>query len=479
MEIKKIKIITPNKKATHAESFPMAPPVLAYLAALVPGDIDVELFDTTKDPIDYDSHSDLVCISFMTPMAQQAEKIARRFREKGVRVVVGGNHPTFNPNEVKQFADTVFIGEAEDNFPKMFEHLKNDEFYDFYICGDYDYIPNLDQLNGKVFHLKHRPTLDNSPIPRKDLLKNKYRFDTIQTTRGCPFACDFCSVTLAQGGKIRSRPLEVVKKEVQSLGKTFFMIDDNCFTAPHIVEILKELIKSKKKRLWGASGSLSVVNHPKCDEILKLAAKSGLRLLMVGIESVEKANLLSCNTAKKIGHKGEPNIEFTKNAIKKIQSYGITVVGFMMFGFFDEEGTIFEKAYRFIKETNIIPLPGIVQLLPKTKLYYRHQDYLIPRRLGQYDLFGEPFITHYINKLTPYELESGLLNIEKKMYSWRRIFTQLIHTKPGGAQVLSLAILLAMRRISRYYLKKLEEIRLPDEEQLLAPKFLELKKAAE
>ena len=469
MKLEKIKIIAPDAEITHNESFPIAPPILAYLAALTPPEIDVTVFDLSRQKVDYDEPVDLVCISCMTPMATQGEEVAREFKKRGIKVAMGGHHPTVRPLEVKEFADYVFIGEAENTYPKFIEDFKNDTTHDFYMCGEFEHTKNLP---GKVYHLKERPDLKNLPIPRRELIKPKYRFDTIQTTRGCPYACDFCSVTEFFGNTMRTRPIEEIDKEIDHLGPLFMNLDDNCFGYPkENIEFFKTLINKKKTRKWIGSGSLSIVNHPKCDEILSLAAKSGLCFLMVGIESLDSETLKDNHISAKLGHKGEPDNEFTKRAIKKIQSYGIVVWGFMIFGFSDEKPDIFEKAYQFIRETHIVPCPAVLNILPETKLYHRLKDYAIPSR--GYEANAGPLATFYINHLRPYELEDGVAQLQKKAYKVRNIFRRVIRTRPLLNMLVSVPIEFKMRKIYKGYFNIKDRYKLPDNEQLLASEFIQ------
>lgn len=201
--------------------------------------------------------------------------------------------------------------------------------------------------------------------------------------------------------------------------------------------------------------------------------KSGLRLVQVGIESLDPKSLEKNNISQKIGHKGVPDIEFTKKAIRKIQSHGIIVWGFIIFGFMDEDIEIFRIAEKFCDETNIVPCFAILNLLPETKLHETYKDYLIPSR--GYDAISAPFATMYVKNMYPNELEDRTNATQIRQYEWGKIIRRLFHTRPRNV-MMSLMIQVAMRDIFGTYSKWMHEYRLSDEEQLLADEFMNLKK---
>jgi len=189
---------------------------LTSIAALTGDGWDVSILDENVEPIDFSASTDLVAISIMTPLAKRGYEIADSFRQKGVPVVLGGIHPTMMSNEAKNHANAVVIGEAEEIWPQLLDDFKKGHLKSLYkhekVCN----------LNGLL-------------IPKRELLNRKAYFfvNTIQTTRGCPFNCDFCSVTSFFGQSYRTRPVEEVINEIKQMEPGFlFFVDDNIVGSP-------------------------------------------------------------------------------------------------------------------------------------------------------------------------------------------------------------------------------------------------------
>ena len=180
---------------------------LTTLAALTPPDLEVRIMDENVEPIDFDFRPDLVAVSLMTPLAPRGYEIADQFRSRGIPVVVGGVHATMVPEEAAEHADAVVIGEGEILWPEVV----------------------VDFIKGKLkkYYLTDlRPPLDSLSLPRRDLLRRgAYLFqNTLQTTRGCPNDCDFCSVTTFYGNTYRFRPVAEVLQEIGALkGNLIFL----------------------------------------------------------------------------------------------------------------------------------------------------------------------------------------------------------------------------------------------------------------
>ncbi len=284
----------------------LSPPMaLPILAALTPPGWDIHLVDEHVEAVDLHEEADLVAVSLMTSAAPRAYAVADAFRARKIPVVLGGMHPTALPEEALRHADAVAVGEAEPLWGRILED---------FAAG---------RMQG-VYRSEHRPDLAGQPLPRRDLLKtDRYLVpNLVQTARGCPHACTFCSVSPVFGRKYRFRPVDEVVEEIRGLKtRTIGFSDDNIVASPkRAAELFEALVPLKLQ--WAGQGDLSMADHP---DLLKLMYRSGCRAMFVGIESISQESL-------KASHK-RPNVGLDlERAIKTIHRHGIDIVASFVFG---------------------------------------------------------------------------------------------------------------------------------------------------
>lgn len=187
------------------------PPLnLPYLAAVTPKHYQINVIDENIEPFEFQK-ADIVGITAYTATVTRAYQISQMYRKKGIYTVMGGIHVSMMPDEALRYCDTVVVGEAEGVWPKVLEDFEADNLKDRY----------------KGAWL----SLENLPIPRRDILKNSYySWGSIQTSRGCPMSCSFCSVTAFNGGRFRRRSLDAVIEELDLIPqKRIMLTDDNLF----------------------------------------------------------------------------------------------------------------------------------------------------------------------------------------------------------------------------------------------------------
>jgi radical SAM superfamily enzyme YgiQ (UPF0313 family) len=325
-------------------------PNLAFpiLAALSPKDIDILFTDDLLTPIDLKKdlkEVDLVGISVLTKTALRAYEIAEAYQKKGIPVVLGGIHPTALPEEAKEHADSVVIGEAEEIWPHLIEDVRNGNLKPFYRQEGYTELSKI-------------------PIPRREILPQRgyLPLDVVQVTRGCPFHCEFCSVQKFFGETYRFRPLSDVVEEVRRLRHRWMMFnDDNIIGNPsYSKELLKALIPLKKK--WFGQASLSGLKKV---ENIELLAKSGCNSLFIGFESLCKENLLK---SKKF--QNDPS-EY-REIIKSLHRFGIAICGSFVFGFDEDDPSVFEETVSFSIQTKLFSaIFMILTPYPETAFYHR------------------------------------------------------------------------------------------------------------
>ncbi len=324
----KILLIVPAKekyiKPTNRQTHNMA---CGILGALTPRNHDVEIIDEQAgQTINYNDDVDLVGITMMTNQAYNGYKIADKFKERGVKVVLGGIHASILPEEAINHADSVVIGEAEGIWEELLKDFKENKLNKFY---------------------KNKNLVNMADIPhlRRELYNgNKTTFNvaSIQATRGCPYTCDFCSCNMFFGNKFRTRPVENVIDEIKSIpNKNLFFVDDNIVGNPkYAEELFNKMIPLNK--IWFGQASLSIAANKK---LIDLAYKSGCRGLYVGIESINADNLKETGAfAKRVAM--DENLLLEK--IRIIQEPGILVMSAIIFGFDHDERDCFKKTVEFL-----------------------------------------------------------------------------------------------------------------------------------
>lgn len=374
------------------------------LAALTPPDIEISVIDENIEPIDFDTHTDLVGISVRTMFAKRAYQIASKFRERGVKVVLGGIHTSMVPEEASLYADAVVIGEAENVWHELLNDFKNN---------------NLK----RVYKSDTHPDLAHFPMPNRSLLKNdRYLLHIVQTTKGCPFFCEFCSVHAFDGTKIRHRSMEQVIKDIKETQidrirerkKAIFFADDNIVAdRKYAKTFFKELLPLKIG--WSCQASLNVA---KDDEILKLMAESGCGGILIGFESIAEDNLRQMN--KKINL----TQDFSK-AIQNIHSHGIAVQGSFIVGHDNDTQETFQRLADFINKSNVIfALISILTPFPGTGLFKRMEEEgrLIHKDWEKYD---SKTVVFKPKNMTPLELKKGFIHVYREVYSFKSIYKKL------------------------------------------------------
>ena len=402
----KVLLISPeNKKSIYAYSredvrafwFPKLS--LPTIAAHTPPDIEVKILDEVVEDVNFNVEADLVGISTMTYLAPRAYEIAAKFRARGVKVVIGGIHASMCPEEAKEHADSVVVGEAERTWPLLIEDLRRGELKPFYRETDL-------------------PELVGLPIPRRELLNRKSYWTTncVQTSRGCPFDCDFCTVTIFGGNQYRLRPVEEVVEEVRRLntGYVVFVDDNIAGNKAYAKQLFKALIPLKIH--WGSQASLTMTRDP---ELLELAAKSGCTALFIGVESISEENLISAN--KRFNKVAKFREEF-----KRFHDYGIMIQTGMIFGFDHDDESSFERTIEFLEENRIeLAMFNILTPLPGTGLYKKmdEEGRIIDRDWSHYDGRHVVFKPRLIS---PETLQEGFFWAYHKFYSVPSILKRVL-----------------------------------------------------
>lgn len=338
-------VVDEKRRGMQGRVFQLPPLALATVAAATPKHVEVEIIDEALEPINYNCDTDLVGITALTRFAPHAYDIADRFRKRGVKVVMGGMHPSALPSEAVKHCDSVVIGEAEGIWAQLVKDFEKKRLKKYY---------------------KNKGFVDLSTIgrPRRDLYKKeRYLFTHfIQTTRGCPFNCGFCSVTKFFGRTYRTRPVASVIKEIREM-KTKFVgfSDDNIFGNRIYARKLFSALKYEGV-VWLSQASLNITDDPK---LLHLAARSGCKGLFIGLESADYESLTQMN-------KGFLKPQKFKDAIKHLHDEGISVLGAFVLGNDNEDQSIFARTLEFAKKIKIdLAQFAVLTPYPGTAIYNR------------------------------------------------------------------------------------------------------------
>jgi len=426
----KLELIVPaTKENLKRRKKALTPPLgMATVAALTPPEVDVSLTDENVTTVDFEKEVDLVGITALTYTAHRAYQIADAFRTRGVKVVMGGIHPSVMPEEASQHADAVVVGEAEGIWTDVLEDFKANKLRRIYRQGKPHSLVGL-------------------PIPRRDLyVKGAYHFkNTLWATRGCPYSCSFCSISTIFGRKYRYRPVDEIIKEIETLdrSKIIGFVDDNIIGNHSFTrELFRALIPYKIK--WVAQCPVTIASD---DELLKLAADSGCIDLFIGFESLSQASLTA--VGKKINVVDEYEV-----VIRKVHSHGIAIHGFFIFGLDEDDADIFERTLYFARKMRLesaqfawpVPYPGTAlsesadkagRIVTKDWSQYESTLVLEPKKMSRETLqqkrdwvwrefYTLPSIWRRLGVIRRYSVTLWVLNLYYRSF-WRRKYREEKH----------------------------------------------------
>lgn len=391
----------PPKSFWDVLYFKFPPLSLATLAGLTPPEHTFSYVDESISPLDFHARPDLAAISIMTPLAPRGYEIADRFRQMGTKVIMGGIHASNMPEEAALHADAVVIGEADEIWPDILRDAEKGDLNPFYRQSAYT---SMDRI----------PPADRSIYPGKG-----YFFENmIQTTRGCPYRCEFCTVTAFFGGTYRTRPIGIIMEEIESLRNTpgyIFFADDNLVARPDHARELMERLKGRRLR-WVCQAPITIGDD---EAMLKTFAEAGCHGIFIGFESLNEDNL-------QIMGKVQNRVGFYEECIKRIHSHGIGVYGSFVFGYDFDTVDVFDRFLRFADKTRLDGafLP-VLTPFPGTRVHKRlkAEGRILTEDWKHYDMATVVFKPKLMSVR---ELQEGFWEVNKGFYSIGSIFRRML-----------------------------------------------------
>jgi radical SAM superfamily enzyme YgiQ (UPF0313 family) len=438
----KLLLVAPRwGKEVMKNHFQFPPLGLAMVAAVTPPDFEVQIVDENTEMLDTSQPADVVGLTAMTCQIPRAYELCKIFKERGITTVLGGSHPSLLPDESRQHADSVLIGEAEEVWLQMLEDFKSGSLKPAYKAGLVD--------------------IKALPFPRRDLLRlDQYqqRFHTLQTTRGCPFDCEFCSVTTLFSRSYRTRPSDHVIKEIETVlanaqgrrNRRFFFVDDNIVANPRYAkELFRKLIPLRIQ--WASQGTITTFT--KDDELLDLAKRSGCITMFVGFESISEDNLIYVN--KKFNRAEE----YDSN-IRKIHRHGIGIIGSFIYGLEHDTPETFASTVAWAQERGLEAANfSVLTPYPGTRLCATMdaEDRVLSKDWSQYHALTEEVLFRH-KTLSSETLLEGTTWSWLKYYSWRSILGRMLRNPRSGIPALPLT--LGYRRRATFLRRKQRDRRI-------------------
>ncbi len=418
----RIALITPKNAAQSGRSFYdyefyssflFSRRSLSYLLAiptlisLTPPEHDIRVFDENIEEIDYSWKPNLVGISVRTMFANRAYEISDRYRRQGIPTVLGGIHASMCPEDTLLHCSTVVIGEAENIWPQLLEDAQAGQLKERYIS-------------------ETRTDLTTcTPPSRTALTRDRYVSDVVQTSKGCPFHCEFCSVYAFDGQKMRSKSVDQVIQEISEINSSgseykkksaVFFVDDNIIGNRKYARELFTALKPHNIN-WVCQASVNIARD---ESLLELMHSSGCEAVFIGLESLDSQTLDSMH--KEVNQR----VDYAQ-AIRTIQSHGILVHGSFIVGSDGDTPETLHKTTEFIQENNLLmPLINILTPLPGTELFKRleregrihHKDW---SRYDTRHVVFEPA------GMKPDDLLNKYREMIKTIYSFDSIWKKLNH----------------------------------------------------
>lgn len=377
---------------------------LPLLAGLTPEEHEVVIMDENVAPLDLDEIAkfDIVGLTGMTVQRDRMREILVELKERGAFTIVGGPWITVAEEWFEGLVDVIFVGEAEETWPKFLEE---------WACGEH----------ASRYEQAEKTDVTALPMPRYDLVPfREYAIGCVQTSRGCPFQCEFCDIIVIFGRRPRVKHPEQVVAEIDAQyrrgARAIFLVDDNFIGNKKLAKgILRAIVDWQRARSYPVAlfteASLDLAED---DELMQLMSDAGLVAVFVGVESSDEEALRE--TKKYQNVRGD-----ILGRIHKIQNFGLEVYAGMIVGFDNDDSSVFERQFQFLKDAKILfAMAGMLSAIPKTPLYDRLEA---EGRLDNAAADDPRIATNVIPlRMTREEMRDGWVDLMQRLYSVENYF---------------------------------------------------------
>jgi radical SAM superfamily enzyme YgiQ (UPF0313 family) len=411
----KITFITPHvgRKSSkeYVRTWQMEPLNIATLAGLTPPDVEIAYFDERVEPIDFDAPTDLAAITVETYTAKRAYEIAAEFHQRGIKTILGGYHITLIPDEAQDYADSILVGYAE----PLWEQVVRD----------------AERGTLQRRYTQNRTQPYEYSTPRRDIFQGKpyFKLSCLETGRGCPLHCNFCSIAAATASRYYARSIDSIVAEIAGLkNRNLFFVDDNFVgNLKHARDLCRELVPLKIN--WVGQGTLNMARDEK---LLEIMAESGCAGVLIGFESLRHDTLQLMDKQLNVV------MGDYKKLVARLHQHGIGLYGTFIFGYDSETSAdtvrtaeaaidlgLFIAAFN-----NLLPFPG-------TPLYtrFRLEGKLTDEQWWLSPTFRFGDVPFNPKNMTAQELHELCLKARRRFYSLPGMLRRSMNLK-GNATTL-------------------------------------------
>lgn len=424
----KIALIKPSLGEQHGRPYRtpavLEPMFAALIAGHTPDNCELNFFDERLEKIDFSRHYDLAAITVETFTALRAYQIAAEFRRHGVKVILGGFHPTLVPAEAAMHADSVAVGTIEQIWPQVLADLSRNRLkprYDGNACS-----------------------FDNFRVDRKILAHKGYLpVAMVETSRGCRFSCNFCTVRAFYGSNVCFRDPAEVAAEIEALRRRFvFFTDDNIVASPEQALKLFREIKPLKIR-WASQASITSASDP---AFLDAMVESGCFAVIIGLESIKPESL------NHMGKGWAPAAGAIEKLLDEYRRRGIMVYATFVFGYPGDTPQLIRDTVDFVIERKLFMANfNMLYPFPGTAIYeqLQRQNRLVAPEwwLSRSSLWDFPAFVP--ETMTQQELAEEIKAARRRFSRINNIFKRMIEFDANFCNPFNAGIFLATNIVSR------------------------------